>query len=187
MKNEQVKKVPKALVDKWFNTYGIPSRIHSNQGKIFDNKIIKQLCKIYGVNQSTTTPYNPCGISACEWLNCMFQNLLKTQKSNRPAHLGALVLAYNATPHSTTGYQPYKIMFGCKAQTPCENWLGLSLYNCSESISNDSWVKQEYQLVWPTNKWALQSIWQSIQKSTKRLKQKSSVIPEGNLAVLHDC
>ena len=58
--NQQAKTVAKALVDKWFYTYGIPSRIHSDRGKSFDNKIIKQLCKIYGVKQSTTTPYNSC-------------------------------------------------------------------------------------------------------------------------------
>ena len=38
--NEQAKMVVKALVDRWFYTYGIPSRIHSNWGKSFDNQII---------------------------------------------------------------------------------------------------------------------------------------------------
>ena len=56
MPNQQAKTVAKALVDKWFYTYGIPARIHSDQGKSFDNKIIEQLCNIYGVKQSTTTP-----------------------------------------------------------------------------------------------------------------------------------
>ena len=66
MPNQQAKTVAKALVDKWFYSYGIPSRIHSDQGKSFDNKIIEQLCKIYGVKQSTTTPYNPHWNSPCE-------------------------------------------------------------------------------------------------------------------------
>ena len=161
MSNQQVKTVAKALVDKWFYTYGIPSRIHSDQVKSFNNKIVKQLCKIYGIKQSITTPYIPCGNSPCEQLNCMLQNLLKTlpkdQKCNWPAHLGALVFAYNAMPHSTIGYQLYQLMFDCNAQTPCNNWLGLSQYNCSESVSKDSW-KQQYELVWATNKWALRSI-----------------------------
>ena len=139
MQNQQAKTVAKALVDKWFYTYGIPARIHSDQGKSFDNKIIEQLLKIYGVKQSTTTPYNPCRNSPCERLNCTLQNLLKTllkdQKPNWPAHLSALVFAYNATPHSTTGYQPYQFMFGHKAQTSCNNWFGLSQYSCSESVS----------------------------------------------------
>ena len=35
--NQQAKTVAKALVDKWFYAYGIPTRIHSDQGKSFDN------------------------------------------------------------------------------------------------------------------------------------------------------
>ena len=38
MPNQQVKTVAKALVDKWFYTYGIPTRIHSDQGKSFDKR-----------------------------------------------------------------------------------------------------------------------------------------------------
>ena len=76
----------------------------------------------------------------------MLQNLLRTlpkdQKPNWPANLGALVFAYNATPHSTTGYQPYQLMFCCKVQTPCDNWLGLLQYNSGKSISKDSWIQQ---------------------------------------------
>ena len=144
MPNQQAKPVAKALVDKWFYAYGIPTRIHRNQGKGFENNIIEQLCKIYGVKQSTTTPYNPHGNSPCKRLNHTLQNLLKTlpkdQKPNWPAHLSALVFVYNATPHSTTGYQPYQLMFGCKAQTPCNNWLGLSQYDYSKSVLKDSWV-----------------------------------------------
>ena len=48
--NQQAETVAKALVDNRFYTYGIPSRIHSDQGKSFNNRIIKQLCRIYGVN-----------------------------------------------------------------------------------------------------------------------------------------
>ncbi|MCG8625912.1 MAG: DDE-type integrase/transposase/recombinase, partial [Proteobacteria bacterium] len=35
--NQKATTVAKALVDKWFYTYGIPTRIHSDQGKSFDN------------------------------------------------------------------------------------------------------------------------------------------------------
>ena len=77
-------------------------------------------------------------------------------------------------------------MFGYKAQTPCDNWVELSQHNCSESISKDSWVQQQYELVWAVNKWALKSIWQSTQKSTERLNQKLLEIPVGNLVSLCD-
>ena len=38
--NQKALTVAKALVEKWFHVYGIPSRIHSDQGKSFDNEVI---------------------------------------------------------------------------------------------------------------------------------------------------
>ena len=77
-------------------------------------------------------------------------------------------------------------MFGRKAQTPCDNWLGLSQYDCSKSVSKDSWVQQQFELVRAANQQALRSIRQSTQKSAGRLNQKSLEIPEGNLVLLRD-
>ena len=59
--NQRALTVAKVLVDKWFHVYRVPSRIHSDQGKSFDNDIIQSLCKMYGVEQSLTCPYNPQG------------------------------------------------------------------------------------------------------------------------------
>ena len=120
----------------------------------------------------------------------MLQNLLKTllkdQNPNWPAHLSVLMFAYNAMPHSTTGYQPCQLMFGHKAQIPCDNWLGLSQYNCSESISKDLWIQQQYKLVWAINKWALRDIQQSTEKSAVRLNLKPLEIPDRTLVLLCD-
>ena len=84
--------------------------------------------------------------------------LPKDKKPNWPEHLNTLVFAYNVTPHSTTGYQPYQLMFGHKAPMPCDNWLGLTQYNNSESVSKTSSVQEQYELVWAVNKLVLKSI-----------------------------
>ena len=68
--NQQAKTIAKTLADKWFYTYGTPCRIHSDQGKSFDNKIIELLGQIHGGKQSTMTLYNPNGNSPCKQLNC---------------------------------------------------------------------------------------------------------------------
>ena len=83
--NEQAKTVAKVLVDKRFYTYGIPSRIYSDQGKLFNNKIIHYLYTMYWVKQSRTTPYNPCGNPECERFNWTLHDLLKMlPKSQKP-------------------------------------------------------------------------------------------------------
>ena len=48
MPNQKALIVAKILVDKWFNIYGIPSWIHSDQGRSFD-EIISNLCQMYGI------------------------------------------------------------------------------------------------------------------------------------------
>ena len=123
--NQKSLMVVKSLVEKWFSIFGIPAQIHSNQGRSFDNEIISHLCKMYGIHQSNTNPYNLCGNAQCEHLNHTLCSLMKTldseQKPNWPVYLPSLVFAYNGTPHASTGFQPYELMFGCKAPTPCNN------------------------------------------------------------------
>ena len=83
--------VAKALVDKWFIPYGVPARLHSDKGKSFENEIITHLCKIYGIQKSTTTPYNPRGNGICERFNRTLHGLLKTlnaeEKHHWPKHI----------------------------------------------------------------------------------------------------
>ena len=103
-----------------------------DQGQSFNNEVISHLCKVYGILQSKTTLYNPCGNTLCERFDHTLFGLMRTlteeQKPNWPVYLPSLVYAYNSTPHASTGFQPYKLMFGCKAPMPCDDWLGLAHY-----------------------------------------------------------
>ena len=83
--NQTAKTVAKILVEKWFHVYGIPTRIHSDQGRYFDFNIIKALCKMYGIEQSFTSPYNPRGNAFCKRFNRTLFGLLKILKSEEKA------------------------------------------------------------------------------------------------------
>ena len=106
--NQMAKTVTKVLVEKWFHVYGVPSPIHSDQDRCFDSNIVEALCKMYGVEQSFMSPYNPHGKAFCKCFNRTLFGLLKTlkaeEKADWPSHLPALVFAYNATPHASTSY-----------------------------------------------------------------------------------
>ena len=75
--NQTVKTVTKALIEKWFHVYRVPSQIHSDQGQCFNWNIIKVLCKMYGVEQSFTSPYNPRGNAFCEHFNLRYSGCSK--------------------------------------------------------------------------------------------------------------
>ena len=115
----------------------------------------------------------------------LLTSLSKEQKDNWPLHLPSLVFVYNATPHSTTGYQPYELMFGHKAPNICDVWLRLADYDDNYLQSKCEWVNQQH-LILAANRHALKKIKQSAEKSVSWAGGKDLEIPIGNLVLLHD-
>ena len=188
--NQKALTVAKVLVEKWFMVYGIPARIHSDKGRSFENEVIRHLCSMYGIKQSTTTPYNPRGNSQCERFNRtlfgLLKSLTKEQKAQWPQYLPALVFAYNATPHSTTKFQPYELMFGRKAPAPCDKWLGLAQYDDIKSTNKVQWIDRHLEQICSANRRALQHIKTSTEKSALRNKGKELYLPVGRVVLLKD-
>ena len=118
----------------------------------------------------------------------MLQNLSRhCQRIKNPiGHLILVLWCWYIMPCLIQKYQPYQHLISHNAQTLCDNWLGLSQYNCSKFISKDLWGNQQYDLVKATNKWVLKSIQQGTQRSAERLGGKSLEIPEGNLDLLQN-
>ena len=188
--NQKSLTVTKILVEKWFSIFGIPAQIHSDQGRSFNNEIISHLCKMYGICQLTTSPYNPCGNAQCEHFNHTLFSLMKTldseQKPNWLVYLPSLVFAYNATPHALTGFQTYKLMFGHKASMPCDNWLGLDNYKPDSFKSKTVWLNQQLNTMLHANKQALKLINKSTKHNKDCTDRKELTIPVGNHVLLHD-
>lgn len=123
----------RTTADAFFNNfvvhYGLPDRIHSDQGANFCSKIIKELCDITGMTKSRTTPYHPMGNGIPERFNRTIMNMLgtleNTQKKDWKSHVASLVHAYNCTRQTTTGFAPYFLMFGRHPKLPIDVAFGL--------------------------------------------------------------
>ena len=120
----------------------------------------------------------------------MFHDLLKTldkeQKGNWPLHLPSLVFAYNAMPHSVNGYQPYELMFGHKAPTVCNAWLGLAQYNDQYLQSKNAWVNEQYELILAANRWSKKNIKQTANKTVLHVGGSPLDIPKDDLVLVRD-
>ena len=96
-KNQTAKTTAKLLFDNFVRFYGFLSRLHSDKGRNFGSKVIKELCFIAKFDKSRTTPYHPMSNGMSERLNQTLLNMLGTlgdhQKSDLKSYVPSLVHA----------------------------------------------------------------------------------------------
>lgn len=99
--------VARVLVSGWFYKFGVPTRLHSDQGHNCENILIQQLCKLYGVVKLRTTLYHPEGNGQSERFNWTLLNLLRTLPVSRKRDwhvcLPHVFYCYNMSPQQSTG------------------------------------------------------------------------------------
>lgn len=149
-KNQTAQTVAKILVEKYFIHYGLPARIHSDQGRDFESCLIRDLLQLMGIRKSRTTPYHPLGDPQPERFNRTLLSMLGTlsQEKRRQwsQHVGYLVHAYNSTKCDATGYSPYFLMFGREARLPVDLCFGTATDGqCEKESQYVARMKKELQ------------------------------------------
>ncbi|KAK7912647.1 hypothetical protein WMY93_012858 [Mugilogobius chulae] len=126
--NQTAKTVAKVLWDNFLVHYGMPERLHSDQGPDFESRTIKELCQMAGIHKIRTTPYHPRG-NPVERFNRTLLSMLGTLNEQDKTHwkdfVKPLVHAYNCTRNDVTGYSPYELMFGRQPRLPVDLAFGL--------------------------------------------------------------
>lgn len=155
-RDQKAPTVAKVLVEKFFVHYGLPARIHSDQGRDFESRLIKEMLKVLGIRKSRTTPYHPQGDPQPERFNRTLLSMLGTLDSGKKQRwsqqIATLVHAYNCTQNDATGYSPYFLMFGREARLPIDVCFQAVL-DSGEAVTHPKYVdnlrrdlKQAYQL-----------------------------------------
>jgi len=149
-RDQKATTVAKLLKEQIFDKFGPPDRILSDQGRNFTSSVIRNLCSLYGIKKIRTSAYHPQGNGACERFNRTLHDLLVTldepAKKRWPNYLSGLVAIYNATPHATTGYSPFQLLFGREPKLPRD---GKSLD--STETTTDEWLrdlKDKHETLW---------------------------------------
>lgn len=142
--NQKAKTVAKALWDNFLVHYGIPERLHSDQGPDFESHTIKELCQMAGIHKIRTTPYHPRG-NPVERFNRTLLNMLGTLQEQEKTHwkdyVKPLVHAYNCTRNDVTGYSPYELLFGRQPRLPVDLAFGLPVSE-KTSTSHSQYVEK---------------------------------------------
>ena len=133
-------KTAQSVADAFFNQvicrFGMPSVIHSDQGREFENKIMQELCLLGGAHKTRTTPYHPKSDGMVERFNrTLLMMLAMFAGKNRDDWddlLPAVMMAYRSSVHESTGFSPYRLMFGEECTLPMDIGLPRDQLDTSE-------------------------------------------------------
>ena len=88
--------------------FGIPSVIHSDQGREFENKLMQELCLLCGAHKTRSTPYQPESDGMVERFNrTLLMMLAMFAAENRDDWddlLPAVMMAYRSSVHESTAH-----------------------------------------------------------------------------------
>ena len=106
-----------------FSCYGLPKVLLTDQGSVFTSRLTKAMCTQFGITKIQTTPYHPQSDGALERFHASLKGMLKRSGGEIKEWdklLKYLLFAYRSTPHCTTGYAPFTLLFGREVRGPVE-------------------------------------------------------------------
>ena len=108
----------------YFLKFGIDKKLHSGRDPAFESELFQLLMKMFGVKKHRTTGYNPRANGLTEKGNEFVKNSLASfvNCSDKELFLSCREVssAYNSSVHSSTGFTPAKLMFGCHYRVPID-------------------------------------------------------------------
>ena len=129
--------VAKMLWENFLVHYGWPEKIITDQGKSFENQLIRELCELAEVEKLHTTPYRPQTNGNCKPFNTTLINMLGTlpphAKKSWPEWVATLTHTYNCTMTQATGFSSFFLMFGRIPKIPIDIEFGVTLPDLSDT------------------------------------------------------
>ena len=77
-RNQTAKTTAEAFYNNFILNFGIPTRLHSDQGANFESDVIQELCNLTNMKKSHTTPYHPQWNAGPERFNRTLLDMLGT-------------------------------------------------------------------------------------------------------------
>lgn len=125
MADMQAETVADIIFLAWMKRYGCPNEIHSDQGRQYESSLFRELCRLLEVKKCCTAPLHARSDGMVERMNRTVKEMLS--KYTKPVyqrgwdiHLDFLTMAYNNTPHESTGVTPHRIVYGEEIRLPLD-------------------------------------------------------------------
>ena len=155
IKNKCADTVAGVLVEKIILRFGMPLVIHSDQGREFENGLMKSLCTLLGCNKTRTAPFHPESDGMIERFNrtclMMLSMFVNDRRDNCNELLQYVMHAHRTSVHESTGYSPFRLMMGEECSLPQDVSTSELRTNREHDISPHpfaTWVQDALEVVY---------------------------------------
>ena len=192
--NQTAVTVAEKLVNEFVCRFGVPSLLHSDQGRNFEAHVFKEMCNIFGIEKTRTTPYNPKSDGLIEKFNntliTTISMMIEPNKRQRDwdVQVPLALFAYRTAPQETTGETPNMLMLGRELHLPVD----LTTVALKEDKDSDPFLETDYAYkLRQRMRAAHQRARNNIAKNTRRQKKtydmtaESSQLKVGKFVWLH--
>ena len=144
--NHTATTVARALMTHVFSRFGAPLQLLSDRGPEFESELFGQLMKWMEIDKLRTTAYQPSTNGAVErfhrTLNTMLGKVVSDTQRDWDDKLPAVMAAYRASPHETTGFSPNRLFLGREVRMPLDLVMGLPSDESNQVNSMDEFVQR---------------------------------------------
>ena len=123
LRSKEVEPIAKVLVEQVFCRFGSPVSLLSDQGKEVDGNIMKQVCRMLGVDKLRTTPYKP-STNPVErlhrYINTILGKTVASHQKDWDTRLSFAMSACRASRHESTGYTASMLTLGTEVRAPAD-------------------------------------------------------------------
>ena len=104
-----------------------PDYLHTDQGKNFESTLIREICRLLGIDKTRTTAYHPQSDGFIERFNRTFLSMLSMmveEDREWDTALPLTMMAYRSSIQKTTGETPFYLTFGREIRLPIDVVFG---------------------------------------------------------------
>jgi len=144
VKNTRAKTVAEVFVREIISRHGVPSEIHTDQGRNFESKLFLELAELLGMKKTRTTALHPQSDGQVERqhqtiINYLAKFIAENQK-NWDQWIFMFLLAYRSSKHESTGVTPAELYLGRDLRLPLDLLRG----NSPELQDQELQIVEEY-------------------------------------------
>ena len=119
--NQEAATVAERFED-FMSRHGTPKTLLTDQGRNFESQLMLEVCRRYGIEKRSTSPYHPQCNGQTERFNRTMNDMLSQYVSSKEKDwdtwLPSVLFAYRSAVHASTGKSPFEMIYGRRPRLP---------------------------------------------------------------------